>query len=310
MKNLPLTLLGLCLLAISCESSVEEGSCDLICSTPPADYCAGDVASVYPALGACVQGDAGPECLYTPAVIDCAQDGLVCLDGRCVIGEVDPCEPNPCDTPPAPACEALEVVTWAATGSCAVVDSEVSCTYTEESRYNCAQDGLGCIDGACSEIIPDVCEPNPCTEPPLSICSGNVVMEYLAEGLCVAVEGMAQCSYNPEPYDCEADMSVCLEGACVPVECLTPEDCDDGLGCTIDECVDNTCTNTPDPGFCDNSVFCDGEETCDPGNTGADSDGCVMGTPVDCDDIDPCTIDTCDELNQMCINTWDPVLCA
>ena len=39
---------------------------------------------------------------------------------------------------------------------------------------------------------------------------------------------------------------------------------------------------------CDNDNVCDGAESCDP------SAGCRAGTPLVCDDSDPCTVDTCD----------------
>ena len=45
---------------------------------------------------------------------------------------------------------------------------------------------------------------------------------------------------------------------------------------------------------CDNGLFCDGAETCVEGN-------CQAGTPPDCDDEVPCTVDTCDEVANTCV---------
>jgi hypothetical protein len=49
---------------------------------------------------------------------------------------------------------------------------------------------------------------------------------------------------------------------------------------------------------CTDDVFCNGEEHCS-------SAGCGSGVPA-CEDIEPCTIDTCDELLDTCSNTWVP----
>jgi hypothetical protein len=61
------------------------------------------------------------------------------------------------------------------------------------------------------------------------------------------------------------------------------------------------CTSDAD---CDDGEFCNGAETCDTG-TGE----CLPGTPVDCDDRVTCTVDTCDEVNDQCVNTPDDAAC-
>jgi len=63
--------------------------------------------------------------------------------------------------------------------------------------------------------------------------------------------------------------------------------CDDGDACTIDTCDAGTCGHQtiPEGGACDDGCWTDSRCT-----MGA----CAPGpTPVDCDDGDPCTIDTC-----------------
>jgi hypothetical protein len=78
----------------------------------------------------------------------------------------------------------------------------------------------------------------------------------------------------------------------------TPVDCGDGVACTVDSCNEGTdsCDNVPSDGICDNGQFCDGAETCDPVN------GCQPGTPVDCDDVIICTVDSCNETTDQCDN--------
>ena len=85
----------------------------------------------------------------------------------------------------------------------------------------------------------------------------------------------------------------------------TPPDCDDGVDCTDDSCDPGTdsCLNEPNDVFCDNGDWCDGIESCDP------LLGCQDGTPVDCDDGVGCTIDSCDEVNDQCVNNPDDAFC-
>jgi hypothetical protein len=63
--------------------------------------------------------------------------------------------------------------------------------------------------------------------------------------------------------------------------------CTDGNLCTTDAC--NPASGCVyQPVNCSDGDACNGVETCDPGN-GA----CVAGTPLDCNDGNPCTIDSC-----------------
>ncbi len=94
----------------------------------------------------------------------------------------------------------------------------------------------------------------------------------------------------------------CDTGATGQCQPGTPPDCDDGVACTTDMCDTATdmCVNTPDDAQCDDGAFCNGVETCDPNND------CQAGTPVDCDDGDICTDDSCNEQTDQCDNIFDP----
>ncbi len=85
----------------------------------------------------------------------------------------------------------------------------------------------------------------------------------------------------------------------------TPPDCNDGVVCTVDSCneLSDTCSQVLDPDFCDNGDFCDGFETCDPAT------GCQPGTPPICDDQVACTVDSCDEANDVCASVPQHLLC-
>jgi outer membrane protein assembly factor BamB len=81
-----------------------------------------------------------------------------------------------------------------------------------------------------------------------------------------------------------------------------PGGCDDGLPCTIDICVDGVCMHIPDDALCDDGFFCNGLEYCDP------ELGCQV-IPLDISDGIDCTVDTCDEDNDVVLHTIDPLFC-
>ncbi|MET0791919.1 MAG: putative metal-binding motif-containing protein, partial [Polyangiaceae bacterium] len=78
--------------------------------------------------------------------------------------------------------------------------------------------------------------------------------------------------------------------------CEDDDQCDDGIPCTSDRCEQDLkrCRHSPDDSPCLDTVYCNGEEVCDP------KLGCRAGPPVSCADGDPCTIDTCVETTQSC----------
>ncbi len=94
----------------------------------------------------------------------------------------------------------------------------------------------------------------------------------------------------------------CVSGTC---QAGVPVDCADEVGCTTDACNESTdaCDNLPDDGVCDNGLFCDGAESCDP------LLGCRPGTPVICDDGVACTVDACNDSTDTCDHTPDDGAC-
>jgi hypothetical protein len=85
----------------------------------------------------------------------------------------------------------------------------------------------------------------------------------------------------------------------------TPPDCSDGVSCTVDSCdeIADQCASIPSNGLCDNGAWCDGAEICDAVLN------CVAGTAPDCSDAVDCTADSCDEVNDVCVNEPQDVLC-
>ena len=65
------------------------------------------------------------------------------------------------------------------------------------------------------------------------------------------------------------------------------EDCDDGNNLNGD-CCSASCNFEVAGSACADADICNGDETCDGAGT------CTAGTPLDCDDGEPCSQDTCD----------------
>ncbi|MBI3203636.1 MAG: hypothetical protein HYZ29_19010 [Myxococcales bacterium] len=78
--------------------------------------------------------------------------------------------------------------------------------------------------------------------------------------------------------------------------CKDDAQCDDAIDCTFDACDEKLgrCRFTPDDSTCQDAVFCDGLEVCEP------KLGCREGTAIACDDGSTCTIDTCIEATKSC----------
>jgi hypothetical protein len=98
------------------------------------------------------------------------------------------------------------------------------------------------------------------------------------------------------PVDLNADDA----GVDIPdgsLACSSDSDCDDGVDCTRDVCLSQGyCSSTTDYTSCSDGVFCNGTEVCDAFK------GCIPGVVPTCDDMDPCTIDSCSDAMQSCIH--------
>ncbi len=189
----------------------------------PADPCANVECSGHGQCALAADGTAECQCDagYQPI-------GLTCVEVT-----VDPCVPNPCTEPPVPNCVDAHTRGEAQTpGSCTVVDGVAQCDFVTES-FPCEADEF-CREGVCVTI--DVCNPNPCTNPPAAGCDGTVQVTAQTPGVCApdAETGAAACTYDEERHDCALDGLVCEAGLCT-----------DG----IDPCIPNPCTD-PDPPSC------------------------------------------------------------
>ncbi len=114
--------------------------------------------------------------------------------------------------------------------------------------------------------------------------------------------------------DCTA---TCFEGRCVDFDCVfEPADvgtaCDDGAECTVSDTCDGLqrCAGIPQDTICDDGAFCNGPELCNPGSLERDNRGCVPPNPLNLDDGIDCTIDTCDEDNDIIVHDTEQCDCT
>ncbi len=169
-----------------------------------------------------------------------------------------------------------------------------------------------CVVGGVCEHVPDgpMCMPAMrCTR--AADCNDNVACTRdtcLVDGTCGHTVQNDMC---PAGQTCDTTRG-CSSGA-TPGMCRTEADCRDAFDCTVDTCgADGRCASIAQNARCSAGQVCRvgmgciSERSCS-----ADTDcddrmrcngaercvefGCVAGTAVNCDDMDPCTTDTCAE---------------
>ncbi len=225
----------------------------------------------------CVDTSSDPE---NCGVCDNACDPYVhaspgCTMGQCAMG---PCDEGwgDCDHDPANGCETDLGSDAQNCGECGreCNDSDV-----------CTQDDT-CVDGTCHNENPLPCDDeNVCTDDACDPADG-----------CVYTD-------NTEPCDDDCECTVddtCADGDCQPGG---PLDCDDLNVCTVDacDCVDG-CVYTDNTSPCDDSDACTVNDVCADGT-------CQPGIPRDCDDLNPCTDDSCDP-DTGCVHVNNTEPCA
>lgn len=209
--------------------------------------------------------------------------------GTCVGGAPKDCaDINVCTTD---TCEP-------ATGTCGHADNTAPC----DDANTCTESDV-CSGGMCTPGMPkncddadactaEACDPvNGCTHTPVS-CDDN---DPCTTDSCNAATG---CAHAPAPdgTGCDGDgnscngTATCMAGACVAGPAAP---CDDANPCTVESCVNNACeiTNAADGTACADADMCNGAETCQAG-------ACTpAAAPLNCDDNDPCTTESCDAAN-------------
>ncbi|MBK8940471.1 MAG: hypothetical protein IPM79_23370 [Polyangiaceae bacterium] len=124
-------------------------------------------------------------------------------------------------------------------------------------------------------------------------------------GVCFECESntcqpKAMGSACPNANPCDGDEVCDGNGACVAG--MAPP-CEDNNPCTTDSCTPAMgCMNValPSGTSCADADVCNGDEVCDA------AAACLAGMPLDCDDLNDCTADTCDAITG-CANDDEPM---
>ncbi len=265
-----------------CESTADCGALEdgnfcngtLVCDTDVVPHkCVVDVASIIVCPEAegndaiCLQAQcdaASGACSLVPA-----HSGFACEDG-------DPCTSN--DTCVAGACTGGPDINCNDGNPCTddACTTGVGCTYLAND--------LPCEDGnLCS--VNDSCANAACVPGPAMDCNdGNPC----TDDVCTPGIG---CQHTSNTAPCDDGNACTTKDQCLASVCVgkTPPDCDDANPCTLDSCApDSGCVASPLTGpACSDGSACTLSDSCQAGQ-------CVGGAPMDCNDGNPCTDDSCD----------------
>ena len=264
----------------ACGFTPNTDPCDdgNLCTT--GDVCAAGVCTAGSPLvcddaNACTDDSCNPGsgCVFAPNTDPC-DDGNACTTGDvCGAGACQPGGPLVCDD--ANACTDDSCIP--ATG-CDFAPNTDPC-----DDGNACTTGDVCGSGACQPGGPLVCDDaNACTD-----------------DSCIPATG---CDFAPNTDPCDdgdacTQVDVCGGGVC---NGTSPLVCDDSNDCTDDSCDPGTglCDFVPNTGGpCEDGDLCTGPDTCAAGV-------CTTGPPLNCDDANACTNDSCVPATG-CVN--DPI---
>lgn len=212
------------------------------------------------------------------------------------------------------------------------VDGDATTT-TDATGMSCASnaqcdDGVACTRDIC--VVGGTCEHVPdspsCMVPQRCMrtadCNDNIACtrdSCLVDGTCSHVAQNDMCAAGQT-----CDLARGCSSGTTPGTCRTDADCRDTFDCTVDTCgADGRCSYTAQNSRCTTGQVCRvgmgciSERTC---SSDADCNdmrrcngvercvefGCVAGTAASCDDMDACTVDTCNETGTMCSHAMNP----
>ena len=171
-----------------------------------------------------------------------------------------------------------------------------------------------CIDHTC--LIEPLSDGTTCTseETEFNLC---ILTSVCDKGSCVAIEEVqCEASEQCETVSCEPSTGNCtstaIPGCELKPSCITDTDCIgelDLLPCERGLCIEGFCElggNAPDGSMCFQDEWED--QPCIIGGK-CDEGSCAPIVP-NCDDSDPCTIDSCQSSLGGCVSVLDPEACG
>ena len=265
---------------VTAACSAASGGCGAVQKTDGSLCSDGDACTV---ADGCVSGD----CAGSPADCDdgnfCTEDscnqkngcGHVALPGACTDGNA--CTEN--DDCSSGVCAGQKLVcNDGKTCTDDVCLPASGCKFS--NRTGVCDDGDVCTSG-------DACVGGLCLAGPTNCNDSNAC----TADSCVAVTGCAHAALPGQA--CDLDATACTNDACVGSTCTagSAKVCNDQKECTTDSCdaPSGLCvaTTAADDSGCSDGEPCTVADACTGGS-------CIGGMPNLCDDLDPCTTDSCD----------------
>jgi hypothetical protein len=309
------------------DSCTPQGGCVYTQNTAPCDdqnvcttgdqcaqgQCVGTVPVVCNDNNGCTDDscDAQTGCVFAPNVAPCDDQNPCTLNDLCTGGmcqgsgaldcdDGNPCTNDACDgakgcvhksnTAPCDDGSACTVGDLCAQGAC-VGGAPLVCN----DNNGCTDDS--CDDDAGCQFVPneaDCNDGNLCTladKCSQGTCQGTQAVNCNDDNLCTTdsctpLQGCIH-TFNSAPCD---DQDACTIGEkCELGQCASGGqlNCNDGNVCTLDSCDAKVgCEFVPTAGACSDTNACTVGDACLDGE-------CAAGEPLNCDDNNPCTLDTC-----------------
>ena len=232
-------------------------------------------------------------------------------DDDCIaeLGELGPCliplcEDGECFSDGVPNGTACDDGTACSSGdACLNGECQGAPTMCDDGNA-CTTDGCDATTGECVSVPLDLvpCDDgNPCTTPDVCL-----------EGTCVGNEqSCPKCTTNDECADLDDDDKcngtlMCDEGECVP----DPNTVVNCTGVDTGQCETAVCQ--PELGKCvivdlEDGLACENDSPCS--LAGFCSGGSCIGTPIPCDDGNPCTTDMCIDSEGGCVYVANEGMC-
>jgi hypothetical protein len=277
-----------------------------------------------------------------PGLAPSCDDGVDCTADSCSAaanGCVHAPQSGACDD--GLPCNGVETCSAAAVGTGCVPGVPVAC---EGDGIACTVDACNELTGACEHLPSNAACPQgqfcvvlqggctsgqPCSSH--AQCSDNLPCngtETCQAGICkpgvpvACDDGIActidscnpasgACVHNPIDAFCGADGLACngVEACDPQLGCVAtaPTDCDDGIACTADACLEplGVCSFVPIAAACSDGNLCNGVEVCSP------TLGCKPApAPLQCpDDGVACTTSVCDPATNQCVTVPNDAAC-
>ncbi|MCH8148276.1 MAG: hypothetical protein IH987_09835 [Planctomycetes bacterium] len=264
--------------ACTIDSCLGDGTCQNTLNYDDALFCCN------PADGSLTSLDDGNECTSTVCDIETGAVIPTCLP-----------EGTFCGSPATDGCDAQDTCD----GNCSCVDRKAS-------------SGTPCGDPTDTDCTdPDTCDGGGTCDPhhaPVDVICGDQADTDCTDPDTCCGNGACCDNHTLNGAPCDDGAFCTTDETCTAGTCAGGSDtCDDDVDCSDDSCDEqnDVCSNVPNDTNCNNGQFCDGVEICD-----AQLD-CVVepGTVPDCNDLVGCTLDSCDEVNDVCSNVPNNLLC-